>query len=223
MALALTLAPPPLPPPPLPPPPPPLESMEFNSFPTGRDVFRRVEGPIVDGESTYKWIPWVHIRSAGECGNGLFASRDFRPGEIIGRYVGHVMGRVSEVQTHADWLGRTVIGDAITNVNGFYIDGRRPVQSNDAQIKLVDEIVVEQPNWAWPGAYIHICNDPRGGSRASNITITELGFAEAMDFIPRGAELLWEYGDEYWEEADRLGTSDFPYISITTYKLLTAN
>lgn len=202
------------------PPPPPL-AMEFDIFRSGGgggaggiDVWRRVQR-LVDGKSTYEWIEWVHIRSAGKCGNGLFASRDFQPGEVIGRYVGHVIGRAKEKKTDDDddgpadkeaaELGRTVTGDAITNVNGFYIDARRPVQSNEEQNQLVGEIVVEQPNWTWPGAYIHICNDPRGSSRPANVTITELGFAEAMDFIPRGAELLWEYGDEYWEEADRLG------------------
>jgi hypothetical protein len=202
------------------PPPQPL-FMKFNSCQSGGgggdiNVYRRVEGALVEG--ALPWIRWVHIRSAGECGKGLFASRDFQPGETIGRYVGHVMGRAAregEVDGPTDlaarWMGRTVTGDAITNVNGFYIDGRRPVQSNDEQIQLVGEIVLEQPNWAWPGAYIHICNDPRGSSRTANVTITELGFAEAAEFIPRDAELLWEYGDKYWEEEDRLGTRDLPF------------
>ena len=55
----------------------------------GRQVF------LVQKMHHSEWLDWVYISrsSIPEAGCGLFAAREFRKGERIGRYLGKLLGR----------------------------------------------------------------------------------------------------------------------------------
>lgn len=193
--------------PPAPPSPPrPTHGMVLDEFKyqDGRvDVHRRLDG---------RWVPWVHVGASQTPthGRGLYALRDFAEGETVGRYTGRILGKASDVQAYVDALSCAPSGDAIVNVLGYFVDGRRDVQSNDEQLAQFGRVIMRQPDWAWPGAYVHIANDAHGTGRRNNCQVTFGGYLETLHRVPKGAELLWSYGDAYWEEEKRLGTSALP-------------
>ena len=202
--------------------------MEFDHFtyPTGDiDVYRRVlRETVVDtdqsvDQSASVWIAWVKVRESQIAGKGLFAARDFAANETIGRYTGFIIGKASSsdkdpVEILVKKLGAYPEGDAITNVNGYYIDARLPMQSNAEQASLIrrPRAFMPQPNWGWPGAHVHIANDPRGTKHEPNVQLTRGGYLETLRPVKSGEELMWAYGEKYWEDADTLGTEENPIL-----------
>ena len=68
---------------------------------------------------------------------------------------------------------------------------------------------------------LHRVNDPRGTQFVARCTVSEYGMFRAARDIPpldwtrplseqAASELSFEYGDEYWETHDMLGTADLP-------------
>ena len=170
------------------------------------------------------WVLWLLVRDSTipGAGKGLFAAKPFKKGEFIGRYVGKVLGKVSDptVQAKVDRMTRMVKGDAIIQVNGYYVDGRCSVQTNDEQLALFGHIIFPQPAWKWPGIFAQMTNDARGTGRPQNCRVTLGGSLESTRDIPKlnpsnpnqASELLWSYGDGYWKNASRLGSSERPYL-----------
>lgn len=190
------------------------------------DVFRLVSYRRSNGEKAAEWLPWLFVRDSialrmvGARGKGLFAARTFLKDDFIGRYTGRILGKKGDprVMDRVNTLSHTLNGDAIVGVNGYFVDGRRGVQSNDIQMRQFGRVVLQQPQWAWPGAYVHICNDPRGTRLATNGWVTVGGYLHATATIPpyrdtashaanEASEILWSYGDAYWNNANRLGTN----------------
>lgn len=180
------------------------------------DVFRKV------GRS---WQPWVLVRKSTlpNAGMGLFAARPFATDELIGRYVGKILGHVKSpaVQDMVERMSRSVHGDAIVDVNHHQVDGRQPVQSNEAQRRQFGKVILKQPQWSWPGMYVYIANDARAVER-NNATVTIGGYVKAVRNIPAynfsmshrqnaASEICWPYGDRYWNENDIIGTEALPY------------
>jgi len=195
--------------------------MEFDHFTySNGDIdiyFRRNHVPRSTGSSS-DWIAWVKVRDSQIAGKGLFAARAFKAAETIGRYTGFIIGKASlkSVETEVDTLSATPEGDAISNINGYYIDARRPMQSNAEQASLImrPRAFMVHPNWSWPGAHVHIANDPRGTKHEPNVHVTRGGFLETLRPIAKDEELLWTYGEKYWKDADILGTSDKPIVIL---------
>jgi hypothetical protein len=204
-------------------------SMLFDHFEYANgdvDVYRSVPRENGTDRPASEWVAWVCVRSAGAHGKGLFAARDFALGETVGRYSGRVIGLVNDPATgrvdiamdaRINQLSSAPEGDAITDVNGVYIDARRRMQSNEVQMQLIhrQRPLMSQPEWKWPGAHVHMANDPRGTHRQSNAKLTRGGYFEAIRHIASGEELLWTYGAEaYWKDAEMLGTRNKPIYIV---------
>ena len=175
------------------------------------------------------WKLWLVVResallkSLGVKQKGLYAATTFPKDTVLGRYVGRILGRVGDPATDqaVDDLSHSMKGDALLELNGFYVDGRRPVQSNEEQRRLFGKIVLKQPDYQWPGMYAHLANDSRGTSRRNTARVTKLGYVKTMralqpfDFsksIEENAhsEILWSYGPNFWSTHNQLGTNAKP-------------
>lgn len=186
------------------------------------DIYRRIRN---------KWVLWVLVRDSAAMarvnahGKGLYAARGFNRDEFIGRYVGKILGKATDPKVEKDVERRSHMldGDAIINVNGYYVDGRARVQSNDAQTSKFGRIVLAQPQWKWPGVYAHIANDATGTGLSNNCLVTEGGYMHATKRIPKfnfgadvhnnsASELLWSYGEGYWANQGKLGTYEMPIV-----------
>lgn len=192
------------------------------------DYFRYGNGDVdVYRKVGRAWQLWVLVRDSVliSGGKGLFAAKSFARDEFVGRYVGEILGKAADarVRREAERRTLTVDGDAIVNIAGFFVDGRRPVQSNAVQLDRFGTVVLPQPQWGYPGAYVHICNDARGTGRPNNCRLTFGGYLEATRAVPAyrfdvphsrnaASELVWSYGGEYWRTHTLLGTGDLPLL-----------
>lgn len=182
------------------------------------DVFLRVGNA---------WVPWVLVRPSTipGAGKGLFAAQPFPAGTCIGRFVGKILGRAADAADDArvHRMSQTVAGDAIVNVNGFFVDGRQPVQSNAAQEGRFGRVVFRQPDWSWPGVHAHLANDSRGTRLRPNTHLSTGGYLETTRRTPAydsslphahnsASEILWSYGHAYWDTIGNLGTMASPYV-----------
>ena len=157
---------------------------------------------------------------------GLFAARAFPKHYVLGRYIGKVIAK-GQGETNPKCLReltrleQSLDGDALASVGGYIVDGRRPVQSNDDQIKTFGKVVLRQPTWSWPGMYAMMINDARGSPFENNVHCTRGGYMAVIQKIPAyhfgrshtakgngASEILWDYGgDSYWNDSNKLGSS----------------
>ena len=199
--------------------------MEFDHFvyETGEiDVYRKIGG---------HWQSWVAVRDSAILGSiginqkGVYAARPFRAGERIGRYTGRILGRNGDTQELQERLYRQNRGDALITVfgstNGIVVDGRRPVQSENAQINLVGRVVFDTSEY--PGMYAHLMNDPTGTNHQASVQVTAHGYVRALVDIPAFdfdrtlaqnvlSELNWNYDHDasFLRDQQALGTSAAP-------------
>jgi hypothetical protein len=201
------------------------DRMVFREHPRGRgdiDIERMVRD---------QWVPWVLVRDSaamarlGMRGKGLYAARAFSSGDVIGRYVGRLLGRANDptIAARVERLSRTPGGDALVTINGFAVNGRKAVQADAAQLADFGKVVFGRDKWPWPGAHIHIANDAHGTTLPNNSVVTPGGYAKAIRDVPAFApqrtvasnvasELLWSYGEQYWAETSRLGSREVPIV-----------
>ena len=192
---------------------------------TDLDYFKYANGDVdVFRRTTRGWELWVLVRESVAIprgGKGLFAGRAFSKGDRIGRYVGRILGKARDPKLMD--VTYTVEGDAIIDLGGYLIDGRRKVQSNDIQKEKFGKVVLKQPEWSWPGAYVHLANDARGSGHKNNARITPKGHMELTRRLPAydaskphaqnvSSEILWSYGRDYWRNTAKLGTASMPYV-----------
>lgn len=189
------------------------------------DIYRKMT-VTQNGQARDRWVPWALVRESVAVrggGKGLFAAKGFHKGDLIGRYVGHILGKPRDVETSVERLSQTLQGDAITTVNGYYVDGRRKVQENSVQERLFGRVVLSQPEWSWPGVHAHIANDAHGTRRQNNAQVTPGGYMHTTRPVPpynfaaphsqnAASEILWPYGTTYWSNSKKLGTASMPYI-----------
>jgi hypothetical protein len=67
-------------------------------------------------------------------------------------------------------------GDAIVDIDGYYVNGRQRTQSNEKQEELFGRVIFKQPEWSWPGAFIHLANDAHGTERTNNCKLSQRVF-----------------------------------------------
>jgi hypothetical protein len=182
--------------------------MEFDHFAYENgdvDVFCKVNR---------RWKPWVMVRPSvalmgiAEGERGLFAARDMPTGTVIGRYVGHVLGLEGDrvVERKINRMEKGPEGRYILNVEGVYVDGNCPLQSDLQQLQRTGRVIFPNESWTWPGALVHLANDARNAPYVNNMAILPDGMAVTSCHVPGFApgnegesEFLWCYGDPYWE------------------------
>lgn len=177
------------------------------------DVFRR----LLDGTN----MPWVLVRDSmvlkqlGLQGKGLYAWAKFNKDDLIGRYVGRVLGPAKQMDADGTigMLSARRNGDAIVNLEGAYVDGRKNVQSARDQIRAVGRVLFKQPQWSWPGMYAFMANDPTGTRKRINSELSADGYMYAhRNFKPFNtrktleenatSEILWSYGSDFFKKHD---------------------
>jgi hypothetical protein len=160
------------------------------------------DGRIVIRYESENWTcvaPSAALKSIGVEGQGLYALRDFKKGDKIGMYTGAIVP-----EEHVECWDDTYLAELEPSVKGVVVvDGSRDVQSEELQKKLLrDDCVLFDEDWAKAKTYVHKINDPQKTRAAQNVRVEKDGFAYALYDIPKWTELLWSYGDKYWDGRD---------------------
>ena len=169
------------------------------------------------------WLPYLLVAesallrraSAASSGLGVYALRRFRGprepdsnnGEVIGHYGGTVLASAPSQQ------------DANRQAQSFVRQGRQYLLTMRVQGHLGWHVVDGEQQSVLP--LLHRVNDPRGTPLAPRCTVSEYGLFRAARDIPPldwtrplseqvASELSFEYGDQYWQTHDMLGTVDLP-------------
>jgi hypothetical protein len=136
---------------------------------------------------------------------GLFANKTFSTDDILGIYVGKILGRVNDksVTSRVNKMTSELRHDAIIELEydgeKYFVDGRQKLQSNDEQIKQFGKVLLDSTLHSWPGAFLHFANDPKN-SKKENVRIQKDGTMLAKKNIEKGQEIFWTYGGKYWEK-----------------------
>ena len=171
-------------------------------------VYRRVAGQT-------QFEPWAVVaRSAllarlNITGLGLYAARSFRRGDYIGKYDGSVVGHfASREAAMASPQARRLLRRQHDKLVTVRVSGQAGFDLLDGE------------NGGAP--YVQLCNDPRNSRLTSNTELSEYGWLRVLHArVPAfdldktleensGAELRWDYTDEYWDYHEALGTSNEP-------------
>jgi hypothetical protein len=150
--------------------------------------------------------PWVEIKpsqalaSIGIAGeDGLYAMRKFKTGEKVGRYVGKLMTAAQGRQVAAQpGHAGAYISDVTLGGLDLSVDGLQELQTNAEQMARWNRVLVDKSRF-WPGMAAHKINDNRDTGLAVNTQVYTDGWVRAVKPIKVGEELLWSYGDSYWE------------------------
>ena len=137
----------------------------------------------------------------------LAGCRTSNNGEVIGYYGGTVLASAPSHQA------------ANRQAQTFVRQGRQYLLSMRIQGHAGWHVVDGEQQSVLP--LLHRANDPRGTPLAPRCTVSEYGLFRAARDIPpldwtqplseqAASELSFEYGDEYWETHDLLGTADMP-------------
>lgn len=134
-----------------------------------------------------RWNAWTQIASSTlisdfknqskqlHYGLGLFALRNFQRGDLIGFYSGtRLTKRQAEKSTSAYVLEFTDHNDLFSDI---YVNGKNGTTG-----------------------YVQFANDPIHTTSTPNSLLTDFGFLQASVDIPRGHEILWSYGKQYWKK-----------------------
>lgn len=119
-------------------------------------------------------------------GRGLFAKKVFTKGEIIGEYTGKVF-----------WLGDKDLEKLKGKTTYFMEKGTKNKQN---KLKYIDG----HPDYEESGL-LSFANDAYSTKFQNNASFIETKTKIIMvceKRIPKGAEILVDYGDQYWESDD---------------------
>jgi hypothetical protein len=166
--------------------------------------------------------PSAALAAAGYDGLGVYPAFQLLQGDRVGIYNGAVVGLEGN-KRHEEWvdaLPHAYPHDAYITINGCLVDGRAPshdtvqeqfLGSGQPLLFPINEV-------SWPGAYMHLMNDPRGCGDAfrANVMVTEPnGVVVALCTIPAfdpdmpaASELLWDYGDSFFTDGSKQGGSN---------------
>ena len=171
---------------------------------------------------TLGWLPYLLIaesallsRAGAPRGLGVYALKRFRGpreqdsnnGEAIGYYGGAVLASAASRQ------------EANRQAQTFVRQGRQYLLTMRVQGHTGWHVVDGEQQEVLP--LLHRVNDARGTPLTPRCTASEFGLFRAARDIPpldwtrplseqAASELSFEYGDEYWETHDMLGTADLP-------------
>jgi hypothetical protein len=166
------------------------------------------EGPLVPWVSIAPSTIMGSLHFSSESAAGLFAKQGFFSADVIGMYMGRVMGRTSDLnvqnESHSSTSDKIVTLTLRSGVDlvDVFVDGAYPPQLNEEQVRRTTDsqnnrpgfVVFDQAEVAkrqlWPGAYVHMANDPRGTGREANTELDDAGFFVATRYIPAGREIL---------------------------------
>lgn len=156
-----------------------------------------------------EWHPWVCVGQSailtrlGREGNGLFAARSFKAGDIVGRYEGSLVGHFA---TRKAALAAPQTRRLLMRGHDKMVTLR---PGRGAGFQLIDGSTAGPP-------YISLCNDPRNTRLHPNCELTDAGYLRVTaahvpafnlnktDNAP--SELRFEYGQAFWDLHDALGT-----------------
>ena len=151
-------------------------------------------GIIVIRYDSRDWLcvgPSAALASIHVQGDGLYALRDFKKGDIIGRYTGALVSETA-LKTYSDDTYLVTLGP-------FIVDGSLAVQKAATQIEISGRICFEDPWIEANKTYMHKMNDPQDTGAVENVRVLPDGSAVALYNIPKYTELLWSYGKTYWQ------------------------
>lgn len=149
-------------------------------------------------------IPWLLVsksaalRSLGIDGDGLYALKEFKKGEILGRYTGKIL---TPDDPPRDDTYCVLLGDEPQVCVDGNAEPDTPAEQKEKTRKLnVPERELFNEAWCRAKTYMHKMNDPRNTGAVENVQVLPDGYAVALYDIPKYTELLWSYGDSYWED-----------------------
>lgn len=185
-------------------------------------------------DASLGWLPHLLVAEstllrrvgAASSGLGVYALRRFRGpresnvsnGETIGYYGGAVLASAPSRQ------------DANQQAQTFVRQGRQYLLTMRIQGHTGWHVVDGEQRSVLP--LLHRVNDPRGTPFVARCTVSEYGMFRAARDIPpldwtrplseqAASELSFEYGGEFWETHDMLGTADLPLdVGISTVDAL---
>jgi hypothetical protein len=127
----------------------------------------------------------TEIRETARRGKGLFALRDIAPGELVARYSGVVISK--DDFADAFYTGRSSGAYAIKCSS----DGSVLIDAEDASVSGPGRYVNHSKLWK-NCAFSSFCFDDEG------LVPSGVLYVVAERAVPDGAELLVDYGEEYW-------------------------
>ena len=159
---------------------------------------------------TTRWHPFLLVadsallQSLGRSGNGLYAVRNFRAGDVLGRYDGTVVGVFDSRQ---DALESDTARRLVRKLHDKLITRSR----RGGGVELVDGDTMGAP-------YLQMVNDPVNTRFKPNVFISPGGYMKCISAIPafdfsktlhenRRSELRFDYGSDYWRQMRKLGTT----------------
>ena len=141
----------------------------------------------------YILVTWIwddacddEIKQSSIHGRGLFATRLIKKGEVIGKYTGPVVAEAAS-QDEMDELVASLDNDRLLSVRNFAGDlhGFLAIDGTNCDMSLI--------------------NDGYPNEERQNVYFTSGGYVVALVDIPRGTELLTNYGESYREVYIYLG------------------
>ena len=169
-------------------------------------VYRRARGAT-------RFEPWTVVapsallRRLGRDGLGVYAARPFRRDDYVGKYPTHDV--VGHYPTRQAALAAPETKERVRHGR----DKLMALKAPQGGVVLVDGEGGGAP-------HVELCNDPRNaGGLTPNADLTDAGWLRILHArVPPfdlarsidaniASELRLDYGDEYWDMMDRLGTS----------------
>lgn len=147
---------------------------------------------------------------------GVFAARVFEKDTRLGRYTGRVVARPEDAASVPPGND-----DYQLTIDSCILRGDLQPQTvaeqmallglqNPADVPFLDREWLAygfagDPDHVWPDMYPHLMNDPRdlGEEFEANVAIDRQGFVYTLRSIARDEELLYDYGDKYWDGSER--------------------
>ena len=168
------------------------------------------------GRPTYDpWViagPSAILQRVNARGNGLFAARPFKQGDIIGRYSGAVVN-AAPYATREEAMASEEVQALVRRG----VDTLMAVRADTHGWNVLDAT-------DGPIPYLHLVNDPRGSRLQPNVELSDWGYMRVTaSRIPAflfnqdlasniHSELRFRYSDtdSFWDVHDNLGTADMP-------------
>jgi hypothetical protein len=173
------------------------------------------DGTIGVSTNGYPWVIVAHsdmLKGLGARGQyGVFAAKRFKGGDVIGRYLGEILGSVQEpgMTGRVEQMYASGTGSFLMTVDGYVVDGSKPVQSDQQQLERFGRVLFPGGREEYPGSFVHMINDFKGTHRTANVELDAFGTLKALRNIPAldlqaspqirtRSELVYSYGAPYW-------------------------